>query len=349
MSEGERNTGKFTALVKNFAFSITLVFLVLVLIEGTLRIAGISAIEREIPFQPHETFGWIYRPHYHGFWHGAQVSINSLGIRNGEISPEKETGTYRILCLGNSVTFGYGTENDKTYVRVLETLLRERRPGPKFETINAGIGGFSTLQEWLFLKNIGVAFDPDLVTVAFVLNDVLDMSTAQKRIDRAKRQKGVKESAEANEASFYGRFRRTAMYHLFTLLMAHYKKWEEARNVKNLVAVQYPSEEIERNWEQVQTHLSEITDLAAKNGFRVLLVVLPFRFQIEEDDPIRIPQDRLIDLGNQIGMPVLDLLPVFRENRDSDLFLDTNHPTETGHRLVAEEIYEYMEKTGILP
>jgi lysophospholipase L1-like esterase len=345
-------------LLKNVIFTIITICLVLAVFEGALRLYGIRAGDRVVPFQPDVRFGWIYQPHYEGNWHGAEVSINSLGIRNRELTREKGEGTYRILCLGDSVTFGYGTESDKTYVKVLESILREGHPDRRFETINAGIGGFTTLQELLFLKTIGLEFEPDLVTVGFVLNDVTDMSTVEKRIERARKMEDKRKPSGLNQAAvgipnlrhtIYSLVSRTSIYILFTRFMGDFKKWQEARGVKQLVAAPNPTPEIERYWQKIEADLREITILAGQEEFEVLLVTLPFRFQIEEDDPLRIPQDRLIDFCGGIGLPVLDLLPRFRERRGDGLFLDTNHPTVTGHRLVAESIYEHLVEERLVP
>ena len=358
MASGARASDRARGFFKNLAFSIVTITLVLAAFEGALRLFGIRAADRVIPFRPDATLGWKYQPHYHGRWHGAEVSINSLGIREKELTREKPEGTFRILCLGDSVTFGYGTETDKTYVKVLESLLRERYPGRRFETINAGIGGFTTPQELLLLKTIGLDYQPDLVTIGFVLNDVTDMNTVEERIERARRMQGAEGPPRVKQAGpgilparrlVQGMLSRTSIYVLFQQALGYFKKWEEARGVEHLVAVSNPPPEIERNWRKIEADLREIEDLSRREGFEVLLVILPFRFQVEGDDPMRVPQDRLIEFSGRIGLPVLDLLPVFRERRGEDLFLDTNHPTVAGHRLAAESICEYLVREGLVP
>ncbi len=51
------------------------------------------------------------------------VSTNSLGIRGKEISLEKPQDTYRILLLGDSMTFGWGVNEGETFAKILETNL----------------------------------------------------------------------------------------------------------------------------------------------------------------------------------------------------------------------------------
>lgn len=58
------------------------------------------------------------------------VSTNSQGFRGPEIQ-EKKSGL-RILCLGDSVTFGWGVEQDESYPALLARSLN-------IEVINAGV------------------------------------------------------------------------------------------------------------------------------------------------------------------------------------------------------------------
>src|SRR5213082_3545313 len=49
-----------------------------------------------------------HRPNSEAFLMGVDVKINSLGLRNREISTAKPPGTYRIVVLGDSTTLGWG-------------------------------------------------------------------------------------------------------------------------------------------------------------------------------------------------------------------------------------------------
>ena len=47
------------------------------------------------------------------------IKINSLGWRDREISLEKQEDTFRIVALGDSITFGWGVELNETYIKQL--------------------------------------------------------------------------------------------------------------------------------------------------------------------------------------------------------------------------------------
>lgn len=90
----------------------------------------------------------------------------SHGLREENFSVEKPEEVYRILVLGDSYTYGNGIEESERYSNVLERKLNSRY-SREIEVINAGYPGTGMKDYYLFLKNRGVEFEPDLVVVGF--------------------------------------------------------------------------------------------------------------------------------------------------------------------------------------
>lgn len=109
---------------------------------------------------------------YDGWFAGVPAHTNSLGFRDTrEYSLAKPPGTFRIVVLGDSVTFGHGALNETSYPFLLEQRLHEWRPDVKWEVWNLGIPGYNTAQELAYLNEIGERYAPDLVIVGFFPND----------------------------------------------------------------------------------------------------------------------------------------------------------------------------------
>jgi len=110
--------------------------------------------------------------HHHDTW---TVALNSEGFRGPERSPSQGggQGIYRILCIGDSVTFGYDVDQDATFPRRLEGRLRQRHPGRPIEVINVGVPGWSWVQGLRFLEREGLALRPNLVLAAHGADDQL--------------------------------------------------------------------------------------------------------------------------------------------------------------------------------
>jgi len=83
------------------------------------------------------------------------VTTNSLGIRHGELG--EKTGT-RVLCIGESVGFGWGVKREEAYPARLGNLMG-------LELINAGTPGMKPRGIALWFAKYRDVFDPDLVLV----------------------------------------------------------------------------------------------------------------------------------------------------------------------------------------
>ena len=117
------------------------------------------------------------------FWHTSvdgswEFSTNAQGFRNRkDFAYEKPADTVRVLSLGDSQTQGYEVRQDFTYSSIVERYLNAR--GYQVEVLNAGVSGFSTAEELLFLENEGFKYQPDVVIVGFNANDLEDNIKAE--------------------------------------------------------------------------------------------------------------------------------------------------------------------------
>ena len=95
-----------------------------------------------------------------------RVQVSQQGLRGGLVAVPKPPGVRRLLCVGDSVTFGWGVPVSDSFCSRLAALL-----GPPWETINLGVPGYNTGQEVRRLERVGLAFEPDAVVVQFDGND----------------------------------------------------------------------------------------------------------------------------------------------------------------------------------
>jgi hypothetical protein len=102
------------------------------------------------------------------------ISINSDGFRDKEYPLEKSKNTFRIIILGDSVTFGFGVENNESYPKILEAKLNTLNNGINYEVLNFGVWGYGTIQEVETLKIKGVKYKPDMVILGYHGTDLVD-------------------------------------------------------------------------------------------------------------------------------------------------------------------------------
>jgi hypothetical protein len=111
-------------------------------------------------------------PGYDGWFAGVPVRINRLGFRDPrDYALEKGANVFRIIVLGDSVTFGHGSLWETTYPFLTEQQLRQWRPDVDWQVWNLGVPGYNTSTELDYLNEIGPRYQPDLVVVGFYPND----------------------------------------------------------------------------------------------------------------------------------------------------------------------------------
>lgn len=67
-----------------------------------------------------------------------EVSLNSQGFRDVEFPRVKPSSVFRIICIGDSWTFGANVGQNEAYPQRLGTLLGQEFPEADFEVLNLG-------------------------------------------------------------------------------------------------------------------------------------------------------------------------------------------------------------------
>lgn len=125
---------------------------------------------------------WERRPaHIEGsasayYWHSILHVHNSDHMRSIGKFPPKTPGTFRILALGDSLTYGYGIAMEDTYPTVLE---RELGRSFRVEVLNLGVSGAQSEDIYNILRKHLPRLKPDLVFYGVTLNDFLPSGIGQ--------------------------------------------------------------------------------------------------------------------------------------------------------------------------
>ena len=112
-----------------------------------------------------DPLGYQWRPGYQRRFRRYTVRINHAGIRADQEYTEKSPGRSRLVCLGDSVTFGLGVEREQAYPAQLGLALDA-------EAINLGVPGYNTRQSLETWRRRGRALAPDVVVLFLVVNDL---------------------------------------------------------------------------------------------------------------------------------------------------------------------------------
>ena len=133
------------------------------------RVAPDYLVERRGLHVFSDTLGWTARMGVSTVAEGKRVTINARGYRGHELSLPRPTDRTRVVVLGDSIAFGLGVADRETFA----DLLEERDNG--IEAGNLAVQGYGPDQALLVLLGEGLRAQPDVVVLAFCLdNDFAD-------------------------------------------------------------------------------------------------------------------------------------------------------------------------------
>jgi len=262
-----------------------------------------------------------------------------------------------IYAIGDSFTYGTGIERNQAYPAVLGGLLREAGLRD-VQVINNGWPGLSSANALYAVAKVIDEADPALLLVMTGWNandtdfarhrDLEQGSSWANRLDNAlesSRVYGVAKQAltyrkrtahfgtielvpqaPAMELYDFGAYQEIARKHLRQIIGLC-----RAREVP-LVLLNYPYQRLPNNqWELEYEYYHLVFGRSA---------LAPSDYLVDDKGPTESGLHAVIrTLATETSVPMIDLNAVFVESGREDLFQsDWHHPTEQGHRLIAQAI-----------
>ena len=256
---------------------------------------------------------------------------NTMGWRGPGFQPEKPAGSFRIVALGDSFTFGAGVREEDLFLAHLQAALDRRTP-PRYEVINLGVMGFNAAHEAALLEHYAIGLDPDLVLIFFVLND------AEVLLPRGLRPQGLAALP-----------REPAVVAPWSLLVDHLRVRlrNRERNRTWVADMQANFEPDHPGWRRVQQAFALEKALSRKHDFDLVLVIFPLMSDLD-DYPFAAIHTKVAAAARGLGIPVLDLLDAFRGQDTEALWVHpwNHHPNEKAHAIAGYALSEYLRRRG---
>lgn len=270
--------------------------------------------------------------------------INHSGIRErDEIRPDnKQPGERRIVCLGDSFTFGWGIPAELGWVRRLESELR--REGSDVRTVNCGAAGTLCVDDyWFGLQHRFHVFQPDAVVMTLCLNDLMPSS-------------GVTVLGPAPNTGVRLLDRLLSVFGRSPLDLDPEYDWVGKllalpRDIANASGLAHPTEKPwEAMWPQgvPQSSMRAAKAWCDARAIPFLVVIWPF---LQGLGPGRFyPFQKMHDLVATdcaaAGIPLLDLLPALRGTNCEDLWVTPAdpHANPRAHELATPAIAAFVKQ-----
>jgi lysophospholipase L1-like esterase len=291
---------------------------------------------------------WKLKPDLdRAIWDFTVVSTNRQGVRHHRALGPKSPDSRRIVCLGDSVTFGYRVpvvfpdrpdqyEADQLpYPMLLERWLRASNPAREIEVVTLAVPGYSSHQGLAWLRRDIAELEPDLVIASFGWNDI------------SRRRGTDRDIMRTDWLSVTGR----------RLLLRSQALIRVVRWLRPPGGVRRPNADEDgvlrvppRDF--VSNHL-EIAGLARAHGASIAVIGPVYRDAVtypEEAELMTRQRDALRVAMDAAGISYLEI-PELTESHHPDnawLFGEFIHPNHLGHLLMASRLLDFLEGRGML-
>jgi hypothetical protein len=267
-------------------------------------------------------------------WHPWAVESRYNELRFREVAPApKPPGIYRVVVVGDSFAEGQGVKAEHTLARVAEDLLGETAPG-RFEVRNCGRRGLDLPQLMESFEG-ALHYAPDLVVYALVLNDAVRPPEFQARQSYVNDWILDRERLPDETTAPPGLFR----LRIFDLVSDRLTAWRVGLETTRWYLDMW-GEGNPEGWPETQGLIRDMNRRSNRQGARFVVAIWPLFVGLEGPYPFSAAHETIGDFCLGAGIPVLDLLQVFREHRSSELWVHPvdRHPNEVAHRMAAEAL-----------
>jgi lysophospholipase L1-like esterase len=262
---------------------------------------------------------------------------NNMGFRDHNWEKRKPEDTTRIVLLGDSVAEGLWVEHsDDIFATKLSRLLKES--GKKIDLLNFAVSGYNTRQEIETFKEKALQFDPDVVLIAYCLNDT------------------QKDDGHIVEQLLSEKKEESSLYSDEISPLAHKSDLYRFIRYKALPSLGYIAHR--KNPEQLLSHLTEntvpeafsiLSQIAAKHSIKVVVAIFPDFTNIDRliyENEFSEHHAWVKELADQNNFKVIDLFDGFvgckKNNPDQLLSFDRYHMRPLGHTCAAELLQKHL-------
>lgn len=344
---GNRSTGPWAKVT--IVIAVTAVFLVFLEGVSSLVLGSFNAFQGSRSYQVyHEVYGWtaLKNTDYPDFFGpGKYIKINGQGFReDSETSLVEIPGSPRIICSGDSFTFGQGVANNETWCHLLPGYL------PGIDTVNLGLTGYGVDQSYLRYMDAGIELQHRVHVFAFISDDLARMSVTRKW-DSGKPKLLLKDDDIEVTNVPVPRFRHwlTRKARAANLRMVDLGDRILTRLLSSGPAYNVRKASLPVGTRKVaQRVFRELVAAGRSAGRETLFVYLPTEIDLARDLEWR---NWTREIMVEMQYPFLDLTPAMRQlpaSRVAGFFIDGGahggHYTYAGNRWVSENIARVLDR-----
>ena len=263
-----------------------------------------------------DDIGYLLAPNQKLRRGGNRIEINQYSMRHGEIEPQKDSDTKRILLLGDSVVYGtWRTDQTQT----LSALLAGQSDRP-IEVLNASANSWSPRNELAYLKKYGL-FDADVLILVINTDDFFAPKPTSLVVGTAYNYPDQAPPLALIEA-----------YQIFIATPKPIPELEKLRAAKDNLKANIAA-------------IKEIKDIAQQSDTEFILAITPLLQELQgQSTPESIQaRKRLQELVRAENIEYVDFLKVWADFPQPEfLYRDRIHPSPQGNTKIVEQLRSFL-------
>ena len=292
-----------------------------------------------------------------------EIRVNSIGLRYDELGP-KGPDEFRVLVLGDSITFGDFLPEEETWTRRMEGLVGGRAKTIRF--LNAGLPGAGTLEEFWLFQELREAVKPDLVLVGMYLNDAQNASGFYVKTLGApwNRRRFLTWVVTRFQLLEKGWFRNSLPGRIDPNWRETFRAGRKLRSGDMFDSRDGFDFEIynaymdfglgwnAQAWEEIGRILESLKGAVGGSGAGLAVALFPVHIQILGSVEDSRPQESARALCARLGIPFLDQLPGLRSDwraHHTKLLYDHCHYRAYGYEVLAKQTVEWLDREKLIP
>lgn len=340
----KKPAGRF--LFSPYLRSIVLILLALGMVEFALRM---RSYHRALVYERHGNllFTPIPNQKYMEKITLTASAIDSYGLRGGPVPPSAlQEGNPTVLCLGDSVTYGYGVDDDHTYPADLQKDLDQASPG-RYAVLNAGVDAYPMALEdakFLYLWQLGIRPGVAIVGYSFNEGGIGILSFGNDEAAKAKFAARVREKNELRSFALYTLVVENWARHYYDRVKGRLVPGTNFTNLSETEAASLYNQFLDRF----------VSDLRAHNVQPVFLLFAGYDGRSQKYDDQGLFQVQFADYAQKNGIPLLRSKDALAAGEPagfdiSPFFIDHAHMNEQGTGRIAAALVPLLQKAMTSP
>jgi hypothetical protein len=249
--------------------------------------------------------GHRHRPNAHAELMSQDVRTDQHGFRSPPVPDKPDPGVARIAFVGDSIAMGWGVAEKETFANKVVADLQAS--GRRVDGFNMGVGNYNTTQELALFRDIGANLKPDIIVIAYFINDAEPMPKY-----------GDNTWLDEHSAAWVVfRYRTDSLF----------RQFGEEPDWKHYYRGLYDPKA--QGWQQTQAALADFAKEARKTDAELIVYNIPELRELKPY-PFQDITDKVRGIVEKQGVPFVDLLPSVENLDPKSLWVTVPDPHPNG-------------------